>query len=265
MNGSVMPVTLAVSIGFDNLVELMPWNIVVEKMAETPKSAVGKLRHSTYQVLNSHSPRLIIKYRHPVLVIMGSDCERIDDVEFGTCAMMPSDTPCNDGSLAAVKSRLSVSYVHILCSYLDLHCLEPQQQNDRGGWDLLLTPVRIRPGWVHKPEIHIQLKSTTSPKVHEGYISFTLDAPTFHKLRNITFGGSTLLCLLCLDEDTSKWVHVDAESLVLRKVMYWCKLDSYDDIPSEQDSVTLRISTSNVFDEATLHWMIETLGMGGEI
>ena len=221
--------------------------------------------YTTYRVLKLQQLHLRIKYGRHAHDVMGSDCGRMDVREFGTCAMMPNDTPCNDGSLAAVKSRLSVSYVHVLCSYLDLHCMEPQQQNDRGGWDLLLTPVRIRSDWIRKPEIHIQLKSTTSPRIHDGYVSFTLDAPTFHKLRNIIFGGTTLLFLLCLDEDTSKWVHADAESLVLRKVMYWCRLDSYDDIPPGQDSVTLRIPTSNVFDEATLHRMMDVFGKGGEI
>lgn len=178
---------------------------------------------------------------------------------YGCCGRYNHPPDANDNSLGPIKAKLSVDYVNILCSYLDLHCHEPKQQDDRGGWDVRIEPVLLGKDWKSKPELFIQLKSVSSPKYHDNYVSFELDAKTYRKLRNVTIKDRTLLCILCLDEDTSKWVDCDGESLVLRKVMYWCKLETYKDIPEDQQNITLRIPLKNVFDKETLHKMIDIL------
>ena len=178
---------------------------------------------------------------------------------FGCCGRCSYPPKASDDLLDPIKSNLSVDYVRVLCSYLDLHCHESGQQNDRGGWDVRIEPVLFRNDWKSKPELYIQLKGVSSPKYHNNYVSFELDAKTYRKLRNVVVKDRTLFCILCLDEDTSRWVECDGESLHLRRIMYWCKPETYKEIPESQQSITLRIPLKNVFNKEALHKMIEIL------
>lgn len=141
--------------------------------------------------------------------------------QYGTCGRLVPAVSGNNHALDTLKSRLSVSYIDVLCSYLDLEWSEPHPGNDKGGWDVKIEPMTNEEDWQAKPTLFFQLKSTVSPEIHEEYISFSLDVKTYKKLSDSVNIGHTLLGLLCLDLDTSKWLTISPEELIMRKPMYW--------------------------------------------
>lgn len=164
-----------------------------------------------------------------------------ESAEYGACGMLPSGTPSTDVMLDPIKSRLSVSYIGVLCSYLDLGWNEPFPSNDRSGWDIHIEPVVMRSEWEEKPELYIQLKSTSVPVCHDGYISYKLDVDTYRELCRSGFKDRSILALLCLDDDTTKWVETSAECLIMRRAMYWYKIEKEKVISDDQRTVTVRI------------------------
>lgn len=161
-----------------------------------------------------------------------------------------------------IKSRLSVSYVEVLCSYLDLDCSEPKSGNDVSGWDVRIEPVRTRDEWKTKPRLFIQLKSMVYNSEGGYHISYSLDRRTYDELRKSSVRDCSLLAVLCLEDDPSQWVSTDDECLMMRRVMYWCKPTEYPEIENGSDSITLHIPLKNVLDKQTLHKMIDILSKG---
>lgn len=181
---------------------------------------------------------------------------------YGTCGMLPPDTSSGDGKLSIIKSRLCLSYIDTLCSYLELDWHEPKSGNDVSGWDVAIEPVRNRDEWETKPELYIQLKAEVCPPVHNGCISYELDRRTYDRLRISTVRDRSLLALLYLDDDPSLWVDTNGDSLVMRRVMYWCKIDAGRELPDGQENVTLHLPLTNVLDKSSLHKMMDVLSRG---
>lgn len=75
-----------------------------------------------------------------------------EGVVYGTCGMHQGNVSAKSNSLN-IKSRLGVSYVEVLCSYLDLDCSEPKPGNDVSGWDVRIEPVRTKDEWTMKPRL----------------------------------------------------------------------------------------------------------------
>lgn len=182
-----------------------------------------------------------------------------DQIRYGTCGRLSADVPSNAKELDIIKSRLCVSYIETLCSYLELDCSEPKSGNDRAGWDVKIEPVIMRDEWVAKPVLYIQLKGTVSPTIHDDHISYQLDRKTYDNLRKSCVKNNTLVAVMVFEDDTSQWVRTDDESLTMRRVMYWCRPDVSREISDSQESVTLHLPLKNILNEESLHRMIDIL------
>lgn len=71
-----------------------------------------------------------------------------------------------------------------------------------------------------------------------------------------------MLAVLCLEDDTAKWVDADDECLMMRRVMYWCKPTAYPDITDGRESITLHIPMKNILNKEPLHKMMDILSKG---
>ena len=207
----------------------------------------------------------IINFQQIVETLLYRESESVsggmktETTEFGTCGMLPSDVMHNDPVLNPIKSRISVEYVQALCAYLDLECSEPHSGNDRDGFDIMVSPVIGRSNWMGIVPLRMQLKATSVPDIRDGFLHYRLDSRSYSLMKRVNTSGNSILAVLCLDQDTGRWVDVDGDHLGIRRVMYWCHPGSYPDLEDGQESLTIRIPCDNVLDAATLHRMVDAV------
>ena len=122
---------------------------------------------------------------------------------------------------------------------------------DRDGVDL-----RIQAGGLMRPALDLQLKATINlGMAYDGFYHFPLAVRNYDLLR-IETQTPRLLVVLDLPREQDQWLTVTASELVLRRRAYWLNLRGSEETPN-QESMTVRIPATNLFDVENLHSLME--------
>lgn len=110
---------------------------------------------------------------------------------------------------------------------------------------------------LYSPEIKLQLKATSSPKLKDSNVIFQLPLKNYNDLRARS-GTPRLLVVLCLTEDKDGWLKHSSDELVLKKCAYFINLKDYPETENET-SVTVKIPLANLFSpELVYELMLKT-------
>ena len=151
---------------------------------------------------------------------------------------------------AVQKERLSRVYVEALAARAGYSTSVPQQDYDS-------VDLHIQAGGRYRLALDLQLKATAKlGKLLSGKRPFRLSIKNYNDLR-ARAQTPRLLVVLELPTDSTLWMTVSAEELVLRRRAYWLSLlEGFGDV-SGQNSVTVHIPETNIFDLEALRRLME--------
>lgn len=157
-----------------------------------------------------------------------------------------------------------VAYVHALSSCCGWNF--SIESPDYDGIDARITGrYTDESGMYMRPEIHVQLKSTTT-LVEEGeYLKYKLRVENY----NLLCGANDVvypryLLVLDIDEDAKNWIIPNENAIVLSKKCYWISLQEYG-YSSNKSNVTIKIPKNQILDRDTLNNIMKAAAKGGSI
>ncbi|MFJ9841681.1 DUF4365 domain-containing protein [Kitasatospora sp. NPDC101155] len=169
--------------------------------------------------------------------------------------------------LSAAKERVSVARLELVASAAGCSLSDPRVDYD--GWDVTVVS-HAEFQQFFGPRFDVQLKSTSSESVarplKNGDFAFTLDAPTYRKLSNPKRYDRALLVVLILPSGTgpAEWAVRDGHELRSPGIMLWADPRDWDtELPTGQESVTVRLSRDNHFDPEFIQTLMKEIGDGG--
>lgn len=127
---------------------------------------------------------------------------------------------------------------------------------DRDSIDICLSA-----GGAMRPNIHAQLKSTINLRIVGEEFKFVLKRKNYEDLRAPT-QVPRILIVLALPRSQSSWLNISAQRLILKKCAYWISLKGQSDLPERQQSATVSIPASNIFDVDTLVGLMDKARLG---
>jgi len=157
----------------------------------------------------------------------------------------------NDALLSASDQKEALSRVYVRAVAARAGYVTTDRDYDRDGID-----IGIESGGEMRPALGIQLKATENLGDPKGeHFHFPLKAGNYDKLR-IDTQTPRILVVLDLPKDSSRWMTVTEESLVLRRRAFWLNLRGRDE-KSNRSSVTVQIPCDNLFNVDSLHRLMQ--------
>ena len=116
------------------------------------------------------------------------------------------------------KEGLSFAYLSAICAIAGYTC-------QRGPTpDLDSIDAVVRAGGYGRPQIDVQLKSTSAPTLIGGDLHFRLRQKNYNDLAGRQ-QNPRILAILELPEDPAEWLSHNAERLILRRRLWWVSLE----------------------------------------
>jgi hypothetical protein len=149
-----------------------------------------------------------------------------------------------------IKERLSLAYLTAVAARAG--CEVHERKVDRNGIDATVRPIAGSPAG-----IDVQMKASSSVQwlKDEATLAFSLDTPTYDKLRREDTSFPQLLVLFEMPNDDSKWLVTKHPTTTLQHLAYW--VDLYGKPPVEGEHTTIHFSSTNVFDSDAINAIIE--------
>lgn len=120
-----------------------------------------------------------------------------------------------------IKERLSIGVVTLVAARAG--CMLTEINVDRQSVDVTMRPVKGQPVL-----IDAQLKSSSVLARQDGHLLVNLPIKNYNDLREEVVGIARILVVLDLDPDAARWVAIDAETLITRRLAYWMDLYGAD-------------------------------------
>lgn len=98
-----------------------------------------------------------------------------------------------------------------------------------------------------------QLKSTINWELKDNLIIYDLEAKNYNDLIwrfNQKNSNALILLLICLPKNSSDWIDLSEEELIIRKCCYWCQLNS--DTTTNSSTCRIHIPVNNLFTPEVL-------------
>lgn len=133
------------------------------------------------------------------------------------------------------------------------------------GIDYVVKPVRKvgKRCWPLGPSLHIQIKSSQNfRKLQNGNILYNLDVDTYNLLIREDTGEVYILVLYLMPKDEKEWLSVCDESTKLKHCGYWKYLGGMGE-SDHKETVQIEISSDNIFNEASLNSIIDSIESKG--
>ena len=145
------------------------------------------------------------------------------------------------------KEALSFVYLNALSAIAGYTC-QGGPQPDRNSVDAI-----VWGGSPTSPQIHVQLKSTSSPDRKSDGLHFQLSRKNYNDLRNSH--NPFILVILELPEHQSDWLDCGPERLIMRRCAWWLSLKGHPEI--ETDSRVVVIPESQRLDVDALKLLMD--------
>lgn len=145
------------------------------------------------------------------------------------------------------KSELSFACLSAICAVAGYTC---QRGPDP---DLDSIDAIVKAGGFARPQIDVQLKSTSAPDLKGDVLHFRLSRKNYNDLVGPR-QNPAILAVLELPSDPAEWLNCDAERLILRRRLWWISLEGNP--PLQAGSRTVRIPQSQFLTPDSLKDLI---------
>ncbi|MFA4836334.1 MAG: DUF4365 domain-containing protein [Dehalococcoidia bacterium] len=157
------------------------------------------------------------------------------------------------------KNRISEGCFYAIGSYAGYELVKIPQDNDYGVDFQLMRQIK-RNGRIHSENsiLDFQLKCTKNWTDKGSYIVYNLKSKNYNDIISRNKDGSTVLILvvMCLPENSDKWMDISSEEILFRKNMYWFYTNSKELLESEDSTKRIHIPKSNQLDKQTFHQLV---------
>jgi hypothetical protein len=170
--------------------------------------------------------------------------------------------PLDELPLPEKKNQLSLAFTHMVASAAG--CSIKEHKTDYDGVDITVTSSAEYETWVG-PEFELQLKCTEqeSRYLKVDYMTWPMEAGPFRRLTHKKRYNAAILGVLVVPDLDVPWLDQDKDRLLLRGRMYWQWASKLGQIPDTQDSKTVHLPASNLFDVEQLLGIMRHIGDGG--
>jgi hypothetical protein len=112
-------------------------------------------------------------------------------------------------------------------------------------------------------ELKVQLKSTSTcgPDPQNGFVSVVLDNDRFRMMARKPVTVNRVLVAMILPDNIDEWVTSGHQLFGIRHCCYWVNMAGMK--PTGEKSSTVRVPTSQIFDDLSLCDIIARVGAGG--
>ena len=128
---------------------------------------------------------------------------------------------------------MSHAYIHAL-AVNGGYAYQPGPQPDRISVDAVIVS-----GEKSKPQMDLQLKAASSPRIREDGLHFRLGAKNYNDLRELPRRNPIILAVLELPPNRDDWLDCDGEGLTMRRRAWWLSLAGYPETDAETKTVIL--------------------------
>lgn len=160
------------------------------------------------------------------------------------------------------EETLSQAFIHSIATIAGLNVEYRSAGNDCGvdGSLRRLKKFKNRLNETGLP-LDFQLKATINWDIEEHNVIYDLEAKTYNDfvLRNHDGDPPKILILLCLPSDSSEWLSVDKDRLLLKKCCYWYRILNTE-LTENQSTIRIRIPVDNIITPESLLSLFETIG-----
>jgi Domain of unknown function (DUF4365) len=127
-----------------------------------------------------------------------------------------------------IESELSYAYLHAVTSRVGASCSIANRSLDSNGIDAVITGWGPFPGggYLQEVTVNVQLKATINvPAVQNGHLSYFLsETRRYDDLRADTVSIPRILVVLFLPANTTDWLTISPNELILKRCAYWTSL-----------------------------------------
>lgn len=162
-----------------------------------------------------------------------------------------------------IKSRMEMlqdGYIRAVAAAAGCTMAKPEPDD---GIDWVLTHTSTKHPGDPQVDLKVQLKSTSQsqPNPQSGYVSVKLSNARFELLAQNPVIVHRILIALIIPKNVEKWVRASHNYMELRHCAYWVNIAGAKPTGTEESSV--RVPTSNVFDDIALCDIMRRVGSGG--
>lgn len=160
---------------------------------------------------------------------------------------------------SAQKEQFSLAYLHAVASVAGFN-LGHFHVDDDSVDVVLKAPGEI--AGIRQLHLNIQLKCTQNLAGDDEHWSFRLKRKNYEDLRRENVHVPAILVVLHVPRDVASWLVAREDAMTLSRRAYWVSLSGSAPLPSDQQSVVVRLPRRNVFDVAGLHSIVAGLASG---
>jgi len=153
----------------------------------------------------------------------------------------------------------NAAYVSSMAAHAGLKTAKTDIDDD--SVDLMLVGSGFK-GLYRNPQLHLQLKATTAPKVSEDTLKFALKIKNYNDLRDSDVLAPQYLVVMVMPTPVDDWVVHGPDSMTLHNCCYWVSLRGANETTNDT-SVTVNIPLTQRLTTAQLHHMA-TLASDGK-
>lgn len=144
------------------------------------------------------------------------------------------------------KEQLSVAFVHAVATRAGYTI--GGWKVDKDGVDITLRSRGLM--------VDLQLKCTSSPKVTKAGYSFSLDTPTYDKLRDKERSAPGYLGLVIAPANVDDWIEHRSTEVLMACHGYWARIQDLPDAATGETK-SISIDSSNILDGAAMTGMFD--------
>ncbi|PWW65616.1 DUF4365 domain-containing protein [Actinokineospora spheciospongiae] len=182
-----------------------------------------------------------------------ADAEQCDGVQVQAGAGLPK---------SARQEQFSLGFVHMVAAAAG--CWIKTHATDYDGVDVTIaSSARYRK--FYGPQFELQLKCTTQHRyLTADHLAWPMKAKAYTKLVCPDRFIPAYLGVLLIPGDGDDWLDQDDARLLTHSRLYYERATNLGNLPLEQDSRTVHLPRSNLFDVAGLEAIMAAIGDGGD-
>jgi hypothetical protein len=164
--------------------------------------------------------------------------------------------------MSARQEQFSLAFVQMVAAAAG--CSIKTHATDYDGVDITIASSSSYEKF-YCPQFELQLKCTTQHRyLAADYLAWPMKAKPFAKLTRQDRFIPAYLGVLLVPDNIDTWLDQDDQRLLTRSRLYYERATNLGELPEGQDSRTVHLPRSNLFDVAGLEAIMAAIGDGGD-
>jgi len=165
-------------------------------------------------------------------------------------------------ALSKRQEHIAGAYIRAVCAALGCSVSVPETDDDKIDFTV---SSRLRGRASTKPKIDIQSKcELVEDALKRSEYSYQIDKSLYDSLRDPLVVVPRILVLTLVPRNSESWLKQSHDSMQLHHCSYWVSLKGAPALPDGQTSKSIRLKSTNLFCEPSLHDMMKCVANGAD-